>query len=111
MTLDENSFEALADKTLADLLGAIEDQLGDVADVDMQGGVLTIELDAGGEYVVNKHAPMRQVWVSSPVSGATHFAYDADGRRWVSTRHAATTLDALLAEELAAATGRPFSLD
>ena len=30
-----------------------------------------------GTWVVNKHAPTRQIWLSSPKSGARHYAFDA----------------------------------
>ena len=58
-----SAFETLADG----LLAALEAALGDNA--DLQGGVLTVEADEG-TWVVNKHAATRQVWLSSPQSGA-----------------------------------------
>lgn len=109
MSLDESAFEALADETLRRFMDQIDDALGDGLDVDLEGGILTIELDTGDQYVINKHAPNRQVWMSSPVSGAFHFEFD--GKAWVSTRDPATVLTRLLADELAAATGQTFSLD
>ena len=86
----------------------IEDSLGDELDVDLQGGILTIELATGGQYVINKHAPNRQIWLSSPVSGASHFGHEP-GRGWISTRGGAV-LHELLAQELSAATGTRISL-
>jgi frataxin len=106
---DESTFHAAADRTLAHFLERIEDSLGDDLDVDLQGGILTIELASGGQYVVNKHAPNRQIWLSSPVSGASHFAHEP-GRGWISTRGGAA-LHELLAQELGAATGTPVALD
>ncbi len=100
MTFDETAFETLADNLLARLMDCIETQRGDSLDVDLQDGILTIELDAGGEYVINKHAPNRQIWVSSPVSGASHFAYVPESGAWLSTRADATALLALLGDEL-----------
>lgn len=103
--MDEAAFETLAAATLRRLADAVEtaadDAPGDV-DVDLEGGVLTIELDPGGTYVVNKHAPLQQLWVSSPVSGAGHFAWDEAANAWSSTRGGAPMLP-MLAEELAAA--------
>ena len=32
-------------------------------------GVLTLNLGSHGTYVINKQAPNKQIWVSSPVSG------------------------------------------
>lgn len=106
---DESGFHAAADRTLAHLLETIEDTLGDALDVDLQGGILSIELADGGQYVINKHAPNRQIWLSSPVSGASHFAYQ-QGRGWASTRGDAL-LHELLAQELAATTGTPVGFD
>lgn len=105
----ESAFQAEADRTLADLLERIEDSLGDELDVDLQGGILTIDLATGGQYVINKHAPNRQIWLSSPVSGASHFGHQP-GRGWISTRGGAH-LHELLAQELSAATGTPIAFD
>lgn len=98
MSLDENRFAALADQTLEQLGDTIDDVLGDEIDVDLQAGILTLALSGGGQYIINKHAPNREIWMSSPVSGATHFGY-RDGQ-WVSTRDPALVLDAMLAAEL-----------
>lgn len=113
MPLDEPTFERLADETLKYLLATIEAALGAHLDIDFEGGVLTIRLDAGGIYVVNKQAPNRQIWLASPASGAWHFDFrEAPGKagRWVATK-GGTTLAALLAGELSAAAGTPLSLD
>lgn len=104
---DESAFHANADRTLAGLFERIEDILGDALDVDLQGGILTIELGSGAQYVINKQAPNRQIWLSSPSSGASHFAYQP-GRGWVSTR-GGPGLYELLAQELGAATGETIS--
>ncbi len=107
--MDDSTFETLADQTLSGLQGRIEAELDDI-DVELRGGILTLELEDGRQYVVNKHMPNRQIWVSSPVSGASHFAYDEATKRWRSTRSEALLHD-LLAAELAALTGRDFSFD
>jgi len=109
-TNDDETFEARASGTLDALMERIEDQIGDVADVDLEGGVLTIELDDGGQYVINRHAPNRQIWVSSPQSGAGHFDFHAASARWRNSRDR-RDLHQLLADELGAATGRTLSLD
>ena len=84
MSLDATTFESTANETLDSLMDVLDDQLGDTIDVDLQSGILTLELDAGGQYIINKHAPTRQIWMSSPKSGATHYAY-VDGT-WKNTR-------------------------
>jgi len=107
--LDESAFEHLADATLGDYLERLDAAIGDVADVDLQGGILTIALDRGGEYVLNKHAPMRQLWLSSPVSGARHFDPDPASGGGVDSRGEARLAE-LLAGELARTTGREVAL-
>jgi frataxin len=108
--MDESAFQNLADPLLARLNTTLEEALGDEAEVDLRGGILTIELEDGRQYVVNKHAPTRQVWLSSPVSGAAHFEYDAASATWRSTRGGAV-LTELLAAELSAATGCAVTFD
>ena len=109
--MNQAEFERRAAKILDSLFEQIEDQLGDWLDVEMSGGILQIELPDGGAYVVNKHAPNREIWVSSPKSGAWHFApVEADDGVWRSTR-GAEELTALLGGELAAASGRVVQLE
>jgi frataxin len=107
--MDDSTFESLADRTLARLQTQIEEALDEV-DVDLRGGILTLELDDGRQYVINKHMPNRQIWMSSPISGASHFAHDAASGTWRSTRGNERLHD-MLATELASATGHDLTLD
>lgn len=107
--MDESRFESLAEDTLARFMDAIDEALGDEMDVDLENGILKIELDNGGQYVINKHGPNRQIWMSSPVSGASHFAYDEGAATWVSTRGGDKLID-VLAAELEKAGGAPVDL-
>ena len=89
--MSESTFETLADG----LLGALEEGLGD--DADRQGGVLTVETE-GGTWVINKHGPTRQIWLSSPKSGARHYAFEAATGQWLDTRGSGDLLSTLSAE-------------
>jgi len=62
-------------------------------------------LDDGRQFIVNKNAPLRQIWLSSPKSGAWHFEWDSDDESWRSTRGARVDLADLLADELESVTG------
>jgi frataxin len=106
--MDEREFETLAEQTLRAYLARIEDSLD--VDVDLRGGIMTIELDDGRQYVLNKHAPNRQLWLSSPLSGATHYDRDAATGGWRSTRGGPPLAD-LLAAELAQLTGADIAFD
>jgi frataxin len=111
--MDEPEFERQAGKVLDRLMAEIEDQALDDLDVDLEGGILTIGLpEGGGTYLVNKHAPNREIWLSSPKSGAWHFRHDKEAG-WISTREVDGTrpqLHRLLEDELAAAIGHPLRL-
>lgn len=107
--MDDATFESAADNTLAHLMDRIDDILGDQMEVDLEGGVLSIELDGGAQYLINKHGPMRQIWLSSPVSGAGHYDYDSGSGEWINSR-SGESLTTLLATELSAAAGLPMDL-
>jgi frataxin len=104
--MDESRFHKIADATLARLAEALE--AADPLDVELQGGILTIALADGRQYVLNKHAPNRQLWLASPISGASHYAADAEGR-WIGTRGQGD-LAALLGRELAPLAGVDLAL-
>ena len=84
--MTDSTFESLADS----LLETLEEGL----DGERQGSVLTVEAE-GGTWIVNKHAPTRQVWLSSPKSGARHYAFAPDSGLWQDTRGGADLLTTL----------------
>ena len=96
--MDESEFNKLADQALMGIADMIDDLLGDKIDVEIQSGILTLDLDRGGQYVINKHGPNREIWLSSPVSGAAHFK-SVDGA-WISTRDPSVNLLERLGAEL-----------
>ena len=97
--MSDSAFETLADS----LLATLEEALGDHVDAELQGGILTVEADAG-TWIVNKHAPTRPLGLSSPISGARHSAFDAAAGQWLDTRGGGDLLVAL-ADELGVALG------
>lgn len=105
--LDDAGFAGLADDLIGQLFEQFEEAIGDIADVDLQEGILTVDFEDAGRLVLNKHQPNRQIWLASPVSGAAH--YDWDGERWFSTRGGEPLLEQLAAD-LAALAGRPVAL-
>jgi frataxin len=106
--MDASQFELRADATLARLEQALE-AAGDGLDVELVGGILTLELEAGGIYQINKHSPNREIWLSSPVSGAWHFGWNEADGVWRSTR-GAERLEDLLGRELSQALGEVIAL-
>ena len=66
-------------------------------DCELGGGILTLAFPGGKQIIVNKHAPSKQLWLSSPLQGGLHFSYDND---WVLAD--GRTLASLLASDIAA---------
>jgi len=109
MALDDRRFQTLADATLDRILAALEDALADRAEVEFEAGILTVAPDGGGQFVLNKHGPTRQLWLSSPSSGAWHFAWDEAAATWRSTR-GPETLVQILERDLSQSTGEKVVL-
>ena len=107
--MDATRFESLADATLTRLQAAIEEQAEGDIDAELAAGILTLELESGAKYLLNKHGPNRQIWLASPVSGAWHFAWSEVDQAWVSTR-GDERLDRLLSGELSQASGHSLDL-
>lgn len=105
MNSTEQTFQRVADEALDEIALAIETRLDNRIDVELHDGVLTIDMEDGSRYLINKHAPNREIWLASPKSGAWHFACDEPTSRWVSTRNPGVTLGGVLRDEIGAATG------
>lgn len=99
MALDEKLFHTLVGQCLGRWLDRLED--ADVFDeIDLTDGVLQAQTEAGQTFILNRHVPLKQVWLSSPVSGAHHYAWDEGSAEWRSTR-GGELLDTRLATDLA----------
>ena len=83
MPVQESEFIRLADQELHYLQERLE-LLADenIDDIDLLEGILYIKLRDSSEYVINKHYPSLQIWVSSPISGGYHFSYIALKSGW-----------------------------
>ncbi|XP_071436774.1 frataxin, mitochondrial [Pithys albifrons albifrons] len=105
-SLDETTYEKLAEETLDSLADFFEDLTDkpftpEDYDVSLGSGVLTIKLGGDmGTYVINKQTPNRQIWLSSPTSGPKR--YDWTGRNWVYS-HDRVSLHELLSKEFSTA--------
>jgi frataxin len=100
--LDDLKYSKVADETLEELNDFFEN-LGDTGlcasdyDVEFGSGVLTVKVGGGnGTYVINKQAPNKQIWLSSPISGPKR--YDIINGRWTYS-HDGLALHDLLTEE------------
>ncbi|XP_060093414.1 frataxin, mitochondrial isoform X1 [Heteronotia binoei] len=105
-SLDETTYEKLAEETLESLMDFFEDLadkhfIPEDYDVSFGTGVLTVKLGGNmGTYVINKQTPNKQIWLSSPTSGPKR--YDWTGENWVYS-HDGVSLHELLTKELSVA--------
>lgn len=107
--MDETAFETEANRTLQNIMDYVDDNLLDDMDADLQDGILNIELEDGRVFIINKHMPNRQIWLASPMSGASHYALDEASGRWISTRSDDDLLK-LLSAELSSVSGTSVDL-
>jgi len=94
------AYHHVADETLDTLqeeLEAVLDECGpDGADLEFGQGVMTLRLGEAGTYVINKQAPNREIWMSSPISGPVRYGYHHG--QWVYKRDGHILHDRLEAE-------------
>lgn len=82
--MDEKRYHAVADATLMHIYDQLEDafEAGTLDDLDLQGGILTIQAASGRIYLLTKHAPSLQLWYASPILGGLHFSFNEGEQRW-----------------------------
>jgi len=51
-------------------------------DINFADGVLTIEMRGDKTFVLNKQAPNKQLWLSSPISGPQRFEWHEKDLYW-----------------------------
>ncbi len=97
--MQENEFQQLATEALDNLADALDalDAAGDL-ELEYQDGIITITIPSGKQFIINKHTPSQQIWLSSPVSGGLHFPYNSTSRKWQLAD--GRILNNVLAEEL-----------
>ncbi|UJR26934.1 hypothetical protein I4U23_008242 [Adineta vaga] len=98
-SLSPIEYETIAEETLESLTDTFEILLEKhklPSDVTYSNGVLTVELDKFGTYVINKQTPNKQIWLSSPFSGPKR--YDFINQTWIY-KHDGVSLHQLLTKE------------
>jgi frataxin len=95
--MERTEFQRLAFPVVHAVQDAVEALPGDKWEAELHGEILTMTRDDGKQFVLNLHNVTRQLWYSSPLSGAWHFAWD--GKTWQNTRGQGTLI-ALLQQEI-----------
>lgn len=107
--MQENDFQKLAQKTLdaiADNLDGL-DEAGAI-ELEYSNGIINITTNSNKQFIINKHAPSGQIWLSSPVSGGLHFSYNQSSGKWLLGD--GRELKSMLENELESSAGVKVSL-
>jgi frataxin len=109
MDENESEFRERVSKTLERLFTLLEDEdEGGALDIDLHDGVLTVATHGGHTFVINRHTPNRELWLSSPLTGGSHFSFAEHMGDWVLKD--GRTLTVVLSEEVSQSTGAEFRL-
>jgi len=99
----ESAFHEIADITLLHVRDVVEkwidDNSLDESDSSYENGVVAFTFGTKGTFVLNKQAPSRQLWLSSPRSGPSHYSFSEEAQSWLDTRSGLELLH-FLKEEL-----------
>jgi CyaY protein len=107
--MSESAFNDRVDKVLASVESALDAADTDI-DTELNGGILTLTFANDSKVIVNRQAPLREIWVAAK-SGGFHFRFD--GAVWRDTRSAeslSTTLTRVVSEQSDAVDGKVISI-
>ena len=73
--MQDSEFNVKVGIILDNIVQDIEDQDTECEiDIDLNDGILTLFTNSG-TFVINKQSAVKEIWLSSPISGPYHFAY------------------------------------
>lgn len=105
--MNEQHFVTISEAEIERIEAALEALPLDLDIERRPGGVLAVMLETGETIILNRHTPMREIWLAAK-TGGFHFAYQEDGR-WVSAREGAELYQSL-GQLLSQACGMPVHL-
>lgn len=101
--MKESDYHQLADQMLLQLQDAV-DECGADLDYETAGGIVEVQFPNGSKIIVNKQAPLHQLWVATKFNGH-HFEYQ--NGQWIDNR-TGQELWALLSEAASKQAGQPI---
>ena len=94
-----NEFLLSANKTLNSIFDVVNSFNYDL-ETDFLDNNITIEIDDDRIFIISIHEPSKQIWLSSPLSGAHHFSYSNEHKQWISTRNSDIELFSIVESEI-----------
>jgi len=104
--VDEQAFRAHVRTTLGRIHDAVDALPTDAVDLRIGDGVLTLEFDGGGSWILSQQVPVQELWLAADRQ-AWHFAASPDGWR---ERTSGEPLEALLGRLLTTRLGLAVDL-
>lgn len=80
--MNDSQYNLIADEVLLAIEEAIED-CGEDIDYEGVGGLLTLTFKNGSKIIINKQAPLHEIWVATKFNGH-HFAMQNE--QWIDKR-------------------------
>ena len=80
--MNDSQYNFVADELLLAIEEAIEDCDTDI-DYESVSGLLTLAFKDGSKIIINKQAPLHEIWVATKFNGH-HFQYQHD--QWIDKR-------------------------
>lgn len=106
MQSEEQRFRQIVASALSNLGTQVDAIESDDLDSKLTDGVLQVEFESGGVFVLSQQVPVRELWLSA-MSRAWHFRY-AEGT-WIE-RDTGEGLEAVLSSLFSKKTGQPVTL-
>lgn len=102
--MPEAQFRRVVDRALRELFRQLDTIDSDAFDTKITDGVLQVDFEEGGVFVLSQQVPVRELWLSA-FSRAWHFRWDAG--RWVE-RDSGEPLEAVLSAHFTKRLGTPI---
>ncbi|CAL9737088.1 frataxin homolog, mitochondrial [Monosporozyma servazzii] len=107
-----NTYHNEADKFLDTVFEQLEilseDHPDLIPEVELNQGVMTLNLTKIGPYVINKQPPNKQIWFASPLSGPNRFDFYQND--WISLRDNTKLIDIINEEVRIAMPGHQINI-
>ena len=82
--MNESEFNDIVDDILVEIEDAVEDacdETGADSEYETASGILTLTFTNGSQIIINRQAPLKQIWIAAK-SGGFHFDFNDEADQW-----------------------------
>jgi len=83
--MNESEFNDIVDDIFIEIEDAVEeacDETGADIDYETSAGILTLTFNNGSQIIINRQAPLQQIWVAAK-QGGFHFDFNSEKEQWL----------------------------